>query len=324
MQIPQIVELIEKDLQSIQYKSVPENLYQPIHYSLKLAGKRMRPLLVAMTYGMYQEDIQNALPLCRCIEVFHNFTLLHDDIMDKAPLRRGQPTVYKKWNENIAILSGDVMLVQAYQYLNDLKTDKLSELITIFNNGAVKVCEGQQYDMNFEDLGEDEVQVEDYIEMIYLKTAALLDHAMEMAAVFAGAPEGDIQNLKLFAKNIGLAFQLKDDLLDAFGDTEKFGKQAGGDILANKKTFLLLKAMELANPDQKQKLQNWLNTDENPDQKVTEVIHIFKEIGIPQITEQLIKKYFLEGIEALRSISSQREEKEILASYVEKLMDREN
>ncbi len=321
MEIPQIIETIEADLQSIGYKSEPKNLYEPIDYSLQKGGKRMRPFLVAITYLMYKDQINDVLPLCRSIEVFHNFTLLHDDIMDKAPLRRGEPTVYKKWNENIAILSGDVMLVQAYQYLLDLKPEKLHKLMQVFNEGAIKVCEGQQMDMNFEE--ESSVKVEEYIEMIYLKTAALLDHAMEMAALYAEASSEDIEKIKSFARNIGIAFQLKDDLLDAFGDAAKFGKQVGGDIIANKKTFLLLKAMELSNPEQKKQLDYWLSVSDQAEEKVKEVIHIFNEIGIPKLTEELIKKYFNEGMDSLRSISSNKPEKEKLANYVELLMQRE-
>ena len=321
MEIKEIINAIEEDIQSIKYKQEPSFLYEPIAYTLEKGGKRMRPLLMSLVYLLYKDNLKNVLPLCRCIEVFHNFTLLHDDIMDNAPIRRGNPTVHKKWNNNIAILSGDVMLVQSYQYLQSLETNNLSELLSVFNQGAIKVCEGQQYDMNFEEMNN--VSVENYIEMIYLKTAALLDHSIEMTAIFAEAPQNDIDNLKIFAKNIGIAFQLKDDLLDVFADASKFGKQVGGDILANKKTFLLLKSIELANKEQRFTFNYWLNNTTQPEQKIQEIRHLYNTLNIQEITSTLISEYFSKGMNALQRVNSSKKEKQLLTNYIENLMQRE-
>ena len=235
---------IEAALKDKKYGSNPKELYEPIAYIMSLGGKRLRPVLVFIATDMFDGDAAKALHPALAIELFHNFTLVHDDLMDKAPLRRNQPTVHEKWNNNIAILSGDAMMVRAYQELCLADPSMLPQLLEIFSDTAVKVCEGQQYDMNYESMTK--VSIQQYIKMIELKTAVLLGGALKIGAVIGGAREEDAQRLYDFGKHIGIAFQLQDDILDVYADAAKFGKQKGGDIIANKKTYLLLKAIEMA------------------------------------------------------------------------------
>ena len=255
LKLPDLQETFQKYLKENIFNQTPQELYQPVNYILKLGGKRLRPVILLMSYNLFKETVEKALPAAFAIEIFHNFSLLHDDIMDEAPLRRGQPTVHIKYDVNTGILSGDVMLIYAYQYILQLEDQSnIPALMRIFNKVAIEVCEGQQYDMNFET--SQEVKIVDYLKMIELKTSVLLAGAMKMGAVIAGAPEKDANHLYEFGKNIGIAFQLQDDILDTFGDPEKFGKKVGGDIAQNKKTYLLLKAMELAKGSRKQALSD--------------------------------------------------------------------
>ncbi len=281
----------------------PQELYEPITYILSLGGKRIRPLLSLLAYGLYKNDPESILSQSAAIEVFHNFTLMHDDIMDDAPLRRGKATVHEKWNPNIAILSGDVMLVKAYELLLDTEPNLLKEIIHLFNKTAAEVCEGQQFDMNFE--AYDTVSEADYINMIRLKTAVLLGFSLQMGALLAGAEKSDAQKLYDFGMNIGIGFQLKDDLLDVFADQAKFGKQVGGDIISNKKTFLLIKALELAEGENAKSLNYWLEQKEfDKEEKVNAVKEIYRALGIKSLTEKKMHSYFQAGFEQYDQIHS--------------------
>ncbi|SDC60377.1 geranylgeranyl diphosphate synthase, type II [Algoriphagus faecimaris] len=295
---------LENFLAEENFGDSPKELYQPIRYILSLGGKRIRPLLALLSYGLYQDDPEKILGPAAAIEVFHNFTLMHDDIMDEAPLRRGKATVHEKWNSNVAILSGDVMLIRAYDLL--LKSDHqyLPEVIQRFNKTAAEVCEGQQLDMNFET--RDEVHEEEYLSMIRLKTAVLLGHALELGALLAGASKSDLENLYEFGVNIGIGFQLKDDLLDIFADQAKFGKQVGGDIISNKKTFLLIKALEIAKGEDLKELMYWLSIKEfDKTEKVDAVKALYEKLGIRQLTEEKMDHYFSKGFDLFESINYQ-------------------
>ena len=280
----------------------PSELYTPIDYILSLGGKRIRPLLSLLSFGMFQKNPESILKQALAIEVFHNFTLMHDDIMDQAPLRRGKPTVHEKWNANVAILSGDVMLVKAYDLLMDTEPALLPEILRLFNQTAAEVCEGQQFDMNFENLSE--VKEEEYIQMIRLKTAVLLGCALKMGAILGGANETESNKLYEFGVNVGVGFQLKDDLLDVFADKAKFGKQVGGDIISNKKTFLLIKAKELAQGKDAEELSYWLDQlDFDKEMKVNAVKAIYEKLGIKALTEAKMNSYFEKGFQQLESIN---------------------
>lgn len=281
--------IIHKEIEGIELPTEPQNLYAPISYFLSLGGKRLRPVLALMGYKLFKQDVEKAVPIANMVELFHNFSLIHDDIMDQAPLRRGKETVHMKWNENIAILSGDMVLIKAYQELEKVEPQYQSEVLKVFNLCAVKVCEGQQYDMDFEN--RNDVTVEEYIHMIYLKTSALLEHTLEMGGIVAGIESPERAKLRKFGKNLGIAFQLRDDLLDVFGQGD-FGKQKAGDIISNKKTYLLLRAFEKANPEQKEALQNWINKTEFDEQeKVKAVTAIFRELEIEYETNNQINYY---------------------------------
>ncbi len=284
----------------------PQELYEPITYLLSLEGKRIRPLLSLLAYGLYKNDPEKIISQSVAIEVFHNFTLMHDDIMDDAPLRRGQATVHEKWNPNIAILSGDVMLVKAYDLLLGTEPHLLREIIQLFNKTATEVCEGQQFDMNFESL--EHVAEADYINMIRLKTAVLLGLSLQMGAILAGATKSDAQKLYDFGMNIGIGFQLKDDLLDVFADQAKFGKQVGGDIISNKKTFLLIKALELAEGETAESLNYWLKKEDfDKEEKVKAVKEIYNLLGIKSLTEEKMQAYFKAGFEQYEQIHFKNE-----------------
>lgn len=300
--VNKILEDLENHIQGFSYGTSPKELYEPISYIMSLGGKRIRPLLTLLAYSLYREDYQEILTPAMAVEVFHNFTLMHDDIMDNAPLRRGKATVHEKWNANTAILSGDVMLVRAYDMLLDIEPKLLPICMALFNQTAAEVCEGQQHDMNFENMGT--VSEAAYIDMIRQKTAVLLGFALEFGAILAGAPPTDAKKLYEFGVNIGIGFQLKDDLLDVYADKEKFGKQVGGDIISNKKTFLLLKAKELATGDQNTALENWINAKEfDKEQKVQAVTEIYDQIGIKNLTESKMKEYFDKGFAQYASIN---------------------
>jgi geranylgeranyl diphosphate synthase type II len=293
---------IQKDLpQTVGLGQSPKELYEPISYLLSLDGKRIRPLLSLLAYGIYKDDPESILSQAAAIEVFHNFTLMHDDIMDEAPLRRGKKTVHEKWNANVAILSGDVMLVKAYDLLLNTEPTLLPTIIRLFNKTASEVCEGQQFDMNFEKL--DQVSEDSYINMIRLKTAVLLGMALQMGALLAGANQKEAQKLYDFGTNVGIGFQLKDDLLDVFADQHKFGKQVGGDIISNKKTFLLIKALELAKGQDAEDLNYWIAQEKfDKEEKVTAVRQLYEKLNIKSLTEAKINSFFEDGFRQFESI----------------------
>ena len=313
--IDELRTLVEQELLSLKYPSTPADLYAPIDYILSLGGKRMRPILLLLSYQLYNKDIKAALRPAIAIEVFHNFTLLHDDIMDEAPVRRGQSTVHTKWNENVAILSGDAMLIQSYQYLSELTKESLIECLSVFNTMALKVCEGQQYDMDFEIQAE--VDLKSYLKMIEYKTAVLLGASLKMGAIIGGGAKEDADNLYEFGCKIGIAFQLKDDLLDIFGDTNAFGKQLGGDIIANKKTCLYLKALSLSDGSEKMELVNlYSSVTINSTEKVEKVKQIYASLEIETHINELINEYYENAMKSLNTISKDTSELEKFAALL--------
>ncbi|MBL4655678.1 MAG: polyprenyl synthetase family protein [Bacteroidia bacterium] len=315
-----IPDKIENALNSIEYSKSPKELYEPISYILSLGGKRIRPTLVLIGCEMFGGDIDQAIDTAIGIEMFHNFTLLHDDIMDNAPLRRSKPTVHEKWNTNIAILSGDTMFIKSVQYISKVRNDIIKDVLSLFNESALIVCEGQQYDMNFEE--RNDVSIEEYIHMIQAKTATLLACSLKLGAIIGNASDTDAQELYNFGINIGIAFQLKDDLLDVYGESGKFGKQVGGDIIANKKTYLLIKARELAQNSTSEELNSWLESKEN-EQKVEMITAIYDQLNIRTITECVIDEYYNKAIANLSKVSVEESKKEHLKQLTDKLMVRE-
>ena len=316
---------LEEEISRLDIGQNPSELYDPIHYLLSLGGKRIRPVLCLLTYSLFKSDWEKQVPAALSVEIFHNFTLMHDDIMDKAPLRRGKQTVHEKWNDNIAILSGDVMLVNAYQYLNKVKglsLEAFQHLLGRLSRIAAEVCEGQQFDMNFE--SRDDVAVEEYIEMIRLKTSVLIGFSMEMGGLLASAPAEVSDSLYRIGETIGLGFQLKDDLLDVYGDPEKFGKQPGGDILANKKTYLLIKAFEKASGSTLASLEKWVDaTDYDAAEKVQAVTAIYDSLGLKAETEAVIASYFDAAFMEIQSLAISEEQKSALVKFMSGLVDRE-
>jgi geranylgeranyl diphosphate synthase, type II len=319
--IYQYQEFISDYLQSEYKTKEPQNLYNPIHYILGVGGKRMRPVLTLMSAEVFDADYKKALPAALAVEVFHNFSLVHDDIMDDAPLRRGNETVHEKWNINTAILSGDAMLILAYQYFEKYNTDVFRELAKLFSKTALEVCEGQQYDVDFET--RDDVTIAEYLKMIEFKTAVLVAAAMKMGAIVAETSKENADLIYDFGLNLGLAFQLQDDYLDAFGNPETFGKQVGGDIIENKKTYLYLKAMAFSNENQKEQLLHLfsIHPNDNSD-KITTVKEIFNTTGASKATQQAIQEYTLKAFATLQKISIDNEKKEKLQSFGENLMGR--
>jgi geranylgeranyl diphosphate synthase type II len=314
---------LNNEITQLQYGQHPAELYEPIRYIMDLGGKRMRPMLTLLSSYLYTDSWQPYLKPAIAVEVFHNFTLMHDDIMDAAPLRRGKPTVHHKWNANTAILSGDVMLVCAYELLLAVQPEKLRLVLERFNLCAAQVCEGQQLDMNYET--SNRVSQEEYLEMIKLKTAVLLGFSLELGGLVTGASEKDTLLLREMGISIGMGFQLKDDLLDVFGEQAKFGKQVGGDIIANKKTFLLLKALELAEGNTALELERWVaSKDFNPEEKVKAVTAIYDQLSIRATTEAAMNEYFTLGLNCLGQIQAPAERKEPLKQFVERLIYREN
>lgn len=321
--IAQLQDLINKEIAEKRFSDNPIELYEPIRYIMSLGGKRMRPALLLMACDLFNGSIIKALKPALAIEMFHNFTLMHDDIMDKAPLRRGSETVHERWNESIAILSGDVMLVEAYQLMMSVDDSILRQVLNLFSETATGVCEGQQIDMNFEAL--QEVDINEYLEMIRLKTAVLLACSLKIGALIGGAKAEDADALYNFGENLGLAFQLQDDILDVYGDPEKFGKQVGGDIISNKKTFLLIKALELAEDLDKEELTFWIN-EENPDValKVKSVTAIYNRLGVRQLAEHQMNTYAEKALSALQNNAADTQKKETLRRFAEHLLIREN
>jgi geranylgeranyl diphosphate synthase, type II len=319
--IDSLITLLNKKIGQLKYGHRPRELYDPIEYIMGLGGKRIRPLLALLAYLLYKEDPESVLEPVIALELFHNFTLMHDDIMDKAPLRRGKPTVHEKWDQNVAILSGDVMMIRVYDLLLKMPAPLLVEGIRKFNACAAKVCEGQQMDMNYE--ASMLVTEGQYMEMISKKTAELLGFSLEYGAFLAGAPEGDCQALKEFGLHVGLGFQLTDDLLDAYSDKELFGKQIGGDIIANKKTYLLIKAMELAGEQAASKLQYWLEvTEYDPYRKVEQVLEVYEQLNIKSITEKKITVHFEKGFSSLAKVKVSEDKKADIISLTKSLIYR--
>ncbi|MFI5160896.1 MAG: polyprenyl synthetase family protein [Sphingobacteriales bacterium] len=315
-------EIINGEIKKLGFPLHPADLYEPIKYILSLGGKRMRPALLLMACDLFGGDINKAISSALAIEVFHNFTLMHDDIMDNAPLRRGNVTVHEKWNKNVAILSGDVMLVEGYKLMMNVDEHLLRPIMNIFNETAVGVCEGQQLDMEFEtriDVGLDE-----YIEMIRLKTAVVLGSALKIGALIGGANVEDAALLQTFGEQLGIAFQLQDDILDVYGDPEKFGKQVGGDIQSNKKTFLLIKALELAGPAQSSELKKWMSGTQAFAEKVEMVTVIYNQVGVRQSAWQAMQTYADKAFAALEAINLPNEHKQYLRDFADGLMVREN
>ena len=321
--IEQLQFIINKAIADTKYTSEPAELYEPISYLMQLGGKRMRPVLVLISTELFGGNVLKALDAAIGIELFHNSTLMHDDIMDKAPLRRGNPTVHVKWNESAAILSGDVMFVEAYKLMIKVEDSILRKVLDIFSDTASGVCQGQQADMNFEK--RDDVGLEEYIEMIRLKTAVLLAGSMQIGAIIGGAEQEQADFLYEFGENLGLAFQLQDDILDVYGDPEKFGKQVGGDILADKKTFLLIKARELAIGETALELDRWLNnSDVLPENKVNAITSIYNSIGVRKLAEAEMENYVLKALNALDKIAVDNTRKELLRGFAEHLLIREH
>jgi geranylgeranyl diphosphate synthase type II len=320
-------ELLEKVNTEIQNRAQklnrkePVKLYEPIEYTLDMGGKRLRPVLVLHSYNLFSEEVSDAIPVALGIEVFHNFTLLHDDIMDNAGMRRGRPTVHKKYSENSAILSGDAMAFLAYEYLLESKAEQITEMARLFSKTAIEVCEGQQYDMDFE-IRMDVTEAE-YLEMIRLKTAVLLACSLKSGALLANASGEMTEQLYAFGMNLGMAFQLQDDMLDTYGNQETFGKKIGGDILANKKTFLLIKAFEMATEEQAAKLLEWTGkTGFNPDEKIREVKAIFNQIGVLEQIQKKIDHFYQQSRQILTEIKLPENRKEPLKKLSEKMLQR--
>lgn len=312
---------IEEAIKNISYPQFPEGLYEPIAYVLEQGGKRLRPLLMLMSYCLFKDDFQIALKPAIGIEMFHNFTLLHDDIMDKAELRRNKATVHKKWNENTAILSGDTMMIMSFQYFYDLPLNIQAQVLKTFTQTALEVCEGQQYDMNFE--ARQDVTIEEYMEMIRLKTAVLIAAALKIGAQIAEASENDLSLLYQIGIKMGLAFQLQDDYLDVYGESQLFGKNIGGDIVANKKTYLLISALNKANEIQKSKLQYVLYNIIDKDEKIKLVTALYNEIGIKDFTKSKINDLMNESLKLLDKISDQKKIS-LIKNFIIKLLDRNN
>lgn len=308
-------------LESQKFSREPKNLYEPIDYILQLGGKRIRPMLTLIASDIFSGDYKQALPAALAVEVFHNFTLVHDDIMDDAPLRRGNETVHEKWNINTAILSGDAMLILAYQYFENYEPIVFQKLAQLFSKTALEVCDGQQLDVDFET--RNDVTIDEYIKMITLKTSVLVAAALKMGAIVAKADEDQAQHLYDYGLNLGIAFQLQDDYLDTFGDPESFGKQVGGDIIENKKTYLYLKALEVSNSNDKENLLNLYNGKEkNNSEKIDTVSTIFRNNNIPEETFKLIEYYTNKAFESLEHLNISEQQKQGLRIFGENLMSR--
>ena len=315
--------IISDAVQKLDFPGYPAKLYEPITYILSLGGKRMRPALLLMACELFGGDVNKAISPALAIEVFHNFTLMHDDIMDNAPLRRGKTTVHERWNKNVAILSGDVMLIKGYELMMQVDNSILRQVLDIFNETAVGVCEGQQLDMEFET--RDVVDINEYINMIRLKTAVVLGGALKIGALIGGAPAKDADLLSQFGVQLGVAFQLQDDILDVYGDPEKFGKQVGGDIISNKKTYLLIKALELAKGEQAGELNAFLtSTHLDNSEKVAGVTRIYNNLEVRQHAETTMQGYAEKAFAALEQINLPDEHKQYLHDFADGLLVREH
>ena len=314
--------LIEKHIQTFSIPETPPQLYEPVRYVLSLGGKRIRPARVLLACDMFAGAVDSAMMPALAIEIFHNFTLLHDDIMDQSELRRGHPTVHIKYNENVAILSGDVMSILANRLMNQSPGVVLHTVQDIFTRTAMQVCEGQQYDMNFEEYLT--VTEEEYLNMIELKTAVLIAASLKIGAILGGASEKDAEDLYDFGRNMGIAFQLQDDLLDTYGETDVIGKKRGTDIVDNKKTFLMINALEKASPSEKESLCKWLSQNEfDPDEKISSITEIYNKLDIRELTESRIKDFYQAALASLERLNRPPERKEELFNFASYLMHRQ-
>ncbi len=318
----ELVKLVNAYLEQLSYVREPKGLYAPIEYVLGLGGKRLRPVLMLLTYNLFHEKVAQILPQAIGLETYHNFTLLHDDVMDRADMRRGKPTVHVKWNDNAAILSGDAMVSLAFQLmLKDCPSECLPSVMEAFTRATLEVCEGQQWDLEFEHRFD--VTVDEYIEMIRLKTSALLAAPFEIGAHLAGASKEDVKNLYEFGQKLGLAFQLQDDYLDVYGDPAVFGKKIGGDICCSKKTYMLITALERAQGETKKELERWIAAEQfDKEEKIAAVTAIYNKEGIAEACQEQINRYYDEGLQYLEKVSVDASLKENLKQYVGKLMNR--
>jgi geranylgeranyl diphosphate synthase type II len=317
----EILQKVNDFIAALPFSRKPASLYEPIRYALSAGGKRIRPTLMLLTYNMYKPEPADILQTAVGLETYHNYTLLHDDLMDNADLRRGRETVHRRWDANTAILSGDSMLVMAYEMMEKCGDKHLRQIMQLFTETALEIGEGQQYDMDFE-LRQD-VREEEYIEMIRLKTSVLLACATKMGAILADASAEDADNLYRFGEQMGLAFQLQDDYLDVYGDTKVFGKAIGGDIISNKKTFMLINAINHANAEQRAELMHWISAkDFNEAEKIAAVTKLYNEIGIDRMAQEKINYYFAESRKCLDAVSLPREKKEQLLAFTDKMMHR--
>ena len=318
----EILSMVNEFLANLPYERKPKSLYEPIRYVLSMGGKRIRPTLMLLGYNLFKDNPEKILMNAVALETYHNYTLLHDDLMDNADLRRGHETVHKKWDANTAILSGDSMLVLAYERMAQCDEKHLAKVLKLFTTTALEIGEGQQFDMEFEN--RNDVKEEEYIEMIRLKTSVLLACALKMGAILADASDEDAENLYKFGEQIGLAFQLQDDYLDVYGDTKVFGKEIGGDITSNKKTYMLINAFNLANDTQRAELQKWVDAkDFDRAEKVAAVTRLYNEIGIDKLAHDKIAYYFEQSKKYLDAVNVPAERKEELAKYAQKMMKRQ-
>ena len=318
----EILSMVNEFLAHLSYDRKPTSLYEPIQYVLSMGGKRIRPTLMLMAYNLFKENPEKILMNAIALETYHNYTLLHDDLMDNADMRRGHLTVHKKWDANTAILSGDSMLVLAYERMAQCDAKHLGKVLRLFTTTALEIGEGQQYDMEFET--RDDVREEEYVEMIRLKTSVLLACALKIGAILADASEEDADNLYKFGEQIGLAFQLQDDYLDVYGDPTVFGKDIGGDITSNKKTYMLINAFNQANEEQRKELQTWVNaTGFDRKEKVAAVTRLYNEIGIDRMAQDKIAYYFEQSGKYLDAVNVSEERKEELRKYAQKMMKRQ-
>lgn len=317
----EILDKVNRFIEQLPNDRKPANLYDPVKYVLSMGGKRIRPTLMLLAYNLFKDDPESILMPAVGLETYHNYTLLHDDLMDNADLRRGHETVHKKWNANQAILSGDSMLVLAYERISACKEDKLKEVLTLFTRTALEIGEGQQYDIDFET--RNDVSEEEYVEMIRLKTSVLLACALKIGAILAGASEQDADNLYKFGELIGLAFQLQDDYLDVYGDSKVFGKAIGGDIASNKKTYMLINAFNRATEEQRKELRKWVDADTfDRQEKVESMTNLYNQIGIDRLAQQKMLYFFNESRRYIDAVSVPEERKRELRQYAERMMER--
>lgn len=323
MKAEELLVKVNDFLDNLKYERKPSGLYDPVKYVLSMGGKRIRPVLMLLSYGLFKDDVESVLMPACALETYHNYTLLHDDLMDNADMRRGHETVHRKWDANTAILSGDSMLVLAYERMAKCNPVYLSDVLHTFTETALEIGEGQQYDMEFET--RNDVTEDEYIEMIRLKTSVLLACAQKIGAILAGASKQDQDNLYKFGEQIGLAFQLQDDYLDVYGDPKVFGKKVGGDIICNKKTYMLINAYNRADAEQRRELQHWMEAETfNSDEKVAAVTAIYNKVGVDKLAIEKIAYYFEKSKKYLDAVRVSDERKAELRLYAQKMMHRKN